>query len=159
VKAVHFPEISLYFYQTIWRHIPEGNSYTVYSYINRRYYLSSSLLTRNESIQLYKHIILPFVYYGFKLGLFFKASIYNGCLRTWSWWGGDIWEKELTGGWRELCNEELHNLYYRPNIIRIIKSRSIIRWAGQIERTEGMRHEYWISFGNLKGKGHLDLVR
>jgi hypothetical protein len=29
----------------------------------------------------------------------------------------------LTGGWRKLHNEELHNLYSSQSIIRIIKSR------------------------------------
>jgi hypothetical protein len=29
----------------------------------------------------------------------------------------------VTGGWRNLHNEELHNLYSSPSIIRIIKSR------------------------------------
>jgi hypothetical protein len=28
---------------------------------------------------------------------------------------------EVTGGWRKLLNEELHDLYYSPSIIRIIK--------------------------------------
>jgi hypothetical protein len=31
--------------------------------------------------------------------------------------------KKVTGGWRKLHNEELHNLYCSPNIIRTIKSR------------------------------------
>jgi hypothetical protein len=31
--------------------------------------------------------------------------------------------QEEMGGWRRLCNEELHNLYALPNIIRVIKSR------------------------------------
>jgi hypothetical protein len=30
---------------------------------------------------------------------------------------------EVTGDWRKLHNEELHNLYSSPNIIRVIKSR------------------------------------
>jgi hypothetical protein len=30
---------------------------------------------------------------------------------------------EVTGGWRKLHNEELHNFYSSPSIIRIIKSR------------------------------------
>jgi hypothetical protein len=30
---------------------------------------------------------------------------------------------EVTGDWRKLHNEELHNLYPSPNIIRMIKSR------------------------------------
>jgi hypothetical protein len=35
---------------------------------------------------------------------------------------------EVTGGWRKLHNEELHNLYSSPSIIRMIKSRRM-RWA------------------------------
>jgi hypothetical protein len=27
----------------------------------------------------------------------------------------------VTGGWEKLHNEELHNLYYSPDIIRMIK--------------------------------------
>jgi hypothetical protein len=30
---------------------------------------------------------------------------------------------EVTGGWRKLHNEELHNLYSSPIMIRMIKSR------------------------------------
>jgi hypothetical protein len=40
---------------------------------------------------------------------------------------------EMTGGWRNLHNEELHNLYSWPSIIRIIKSRRM-RWAGYVAR-------------------------
>jgi hypothetical protein len=32
---------------------------------------------------------------------------------------------EVTGGWRKLHNEELHNLYSSPSIIRMIKSRAM----------------------------------
>jgi hypothetical protein len=39
----------------------------------------------------------------------------------------------VTGGWRKLRNEELHNVYSSPSIIRIIKSRRI-RWAGHVAR-------------------------
>jgi hypothetical protein len=38
---------------------------------------------------------------------------------------------EVTGGWRKLHNEELHNLYSSPDIIKIIKSRSM-RWARHV---------------------------
>jgi hypothetical protein len=31
--------------------------------------------------------------------------------------------EQLTGGWREIHNEELHNFYSSPNIIRTIKSK------------------------------------
>jgi hypothetical protein len=40
---------------------------------------------------------------------------------------------EITGGLRKLHNEELHNSYCSPNIIRMIKSRSM-RWAGCVAR-------------------------
>jgi hypothetical protein len=32
---------------------------------------------------------------------------------------------EVTGDWRKLHNEEFHNLYSSPNIIRMIKSRKM----------------------------------
>jgi hypothetical protein len=40
---------------------------------------------------------------------------------------------EVTGEWRKLHNEELHNLYSSPNIIRTIKSRRK-RWAEHVAR-------------------------
>jgi hypothetical protein len=38
---------------------------------------------------------------------------------------------EVMGGWRKLRNEELHNLYPLPSIIRMIKSRRM-RWMGLV---------------------------
>jgi hypothetical protein len=40
---------------------------------------------------------------------------------------------EVTGEWKKLRNEELHNLYSLPNIIRQIKSRRM-RWEGHVAR-------------------------
>jgi hypothetical protein len=34
---------------------------------------------------------------------------------------------EIIGGWRKLRNEELHNLYSSPNVIRMINSRRMRR--------------------------------
>jgi hypothetical protein len=39
---------------------------------------------------------------------------------------------EVTLGWRKLHNEELHNLYSSPSIIRIIKSKR--SWVGHVAR-------------------------
>jgi hypothetical protein len=51
---------------------------------------------------------------------------------------------EVTGGWRKLHNEELHNMYSSSNIIRIIKSMWI-RWAWRVARMvrRGMHIGYW----------------
>jgi hypothetical protein len=38
---------------------------------------------------------------------------------------------EVIRGWRKLHNEELHNLYCSPSIIRMIKSRRM-RWVGHV---------------------------
>jgi hypothetical protein len=45
---------------------------------------------------------------------------------------------EVTGDWRKLHNEELHNLFSSLSIIRVIKSRRI-RWAGHVARIGGRR--------------------
>jgi hypothetical protein len=37
----------------------------------------------------------------------------------------------VTGGWKKLHNEVLHNLYSSPSIIRIIKLRRM-RWVGHV---------------------------
>jgi hypothetical protein len=41
---------------------------------------------------------------------------------------------EVAGDWRKLHNEELHDLYSLPSIIRIMKSRRM-RWEGYVART------------------------
>jgi hypothetical protein len=38
---------------------------------------------------------------------------------------------EVTGEWRKLHNEKLHDFYSSPSIIRVIKSRRM-RWAGHV---------------------------
>jgi hypothetical protein len=60
---------------------------------------------------------------------------------------------EVKRHWRKLHNEELHNLYSSPIIIRMVKSRRI-RWAGQVARMagRGMNIEYW--WGSQKERDH-----
>jgi hypothetical protein len=47
-------------------------------------------------------------------------------------------------GWRKLRNDELHNLYSSPNVIRMMKSRKI-RWAGHVARMgrRAMHIRFW----------------
>jgi hypothetical protein len=40
---------------------------------------------------------------------------------------------EVTREWRKLRNEELNDLYFLPNIVRVVKSRRM-RWAGHVAR-------------------------
>jgi hypothetical protein len=58
---------------------------------------------------------------------------------------------EVTGEWRKLHNEELHDLYSSPSIIRIIKSRSM-RWAGHVARMGEKRNACRLLVGKPDGK-------
>jgi hypothetical protein len=61
----------------------------------------------------------------------------------------------MTGGWRKLHNEEHHNLYTYPSIIRVIKSRRM-RWAGHVVRMWEKRYAYSrIVVGEPEGKRPL----
>jgi hypothetical protein len=62
------------------------------------------------------------------------------------------------GGWRELHNEELHNLYSSPSIIRIIKS-SRMRWAGYVARMGEKRNVYRLLVGKPERKRSLGRPR
>jgi hypothetical protein len=60
---------------------------------------------------------------------------------------------ELTTDLRKLHDEELHNLYSSPNIIRMIKSTRI-RWAGHLALMggRGIHKGYW--WESQKERGH-----
>jgi hypothetical protein len=53
--------------------------------------------------------------------------------------------------WRKLHNEELNDLYCSPNIIRVIKSRSI-RWTEHVAHIGERRGVYTVLVGKPKGK-------
>jgi hypothetical protein len=92
--------------------------------------VSSPLLSKSIKIRIYKTLILPVVLYGcetwsLRVREEHRLRVFeNRALRR-------IFEPkrdEVTGGWRKLHNEELHNLYSSPSIIGKIKSRRM-RWA------------------------------
>jgi hypothetical protein len=64
----------------------------------------------------------------------------------------------VTGGWRKLHNEELHNLFSSPSTIRIIKSRRM-RWAGHVARMGEKRNVYRLLVGKAEGKRSLGRPR
>jgi hypothetical protein len=93
------------------------------------------LLSRNVKVKIYKTIILPVVLYGCEtwsltLREEHRLRVFeNRVLR------GIFGPKrdEVTGEWRKLHSEELHNSYSSPDIIRQVKSRRM-RWAGHVAR-------------------------
>ena len=57
----------------------------------------------------------------------------------------------VTGEWRKLRNEEFNDVFFSPNIVRVIKS-IIMRWEGHVARTG--RGEVYTGFwwGNLRAR-------
>jgi hypothetical protein len=65
---------------------------------------------------------------------------------------------EVTGGWKTLHNEELHNLYSSPSIIRMMKSRRM-KWTGHLARMRERRNAYRILVGKPEGRRPLGRPR
>jgi hypothetical protein len=63
----------------------------------------------------------------------------------------------LNGEWRKLHNEELHDLYSLPSVIRIIKARRM-RWTGHEARME-KRNACRFVGGKARGKRPLGRPR
>jgi hypothetical protein len=64
----------------------------------------------------------------------------------------------VTGGWRKLHNEELHDLYCSASITRTIKSRRM-GWAGHVTRMGEKRNVYRLLVGKPEGKRPLGRPR
>jgi hypothetical protein len=67
-------------------------------------------------------------------------------------------KREEDGSWRKLHNDELHDLYSSPNIVRVIKSRRM-RWAGHVARMGEGRGAYRVLVGRPEGKRPLGRPR
>jgi hypothetical protein len=65
---------------------------------------------------------------------------------------------KVTGGWRWLHKEELHNLYSLQSIIRMIKSRRM-RFAGHVAQMGEKRNTYRLLIGKPEGKRPLGRPR
>jgi len=123
------------------------------------YRLSSSLLSRNLKIKIYRTIILPVVLYGcetWSLTLREERRLKvfeNRVLRRIF---GPKRDK-VTGEWRKLHNEELNDLYFSPNVVWVIKLR--MRWAGHVAHMGERRGVYRILLGKHEGKRSLGRPR
>jgi hypothetical protein len=58
---------------------------------------------------------------------------------------------EVTGEWRKRHNEEFHDLYSSPSIIRIVKARRM-RWAWHVTRMGKKRNAYRLFVGKPEGR-------
>jgi hypothetical protein len=59
---------------------------------------------------------------------------------------------EVTGGCRKLHNEELHDLYCSPSVIRMIK----LRWAEHVAQKGEKRNVYMVLVGKPERKKPLE---
>jgi len=66
--------------------------------------------------------------------------------------------EEVTREWRKLHNEELSDLHASPNIVRVIKSRTV-RWAGHVARMGERRGIYRVLVGKPEEKRPLGRSR
>jgi hypothetical protein len=57
--------------------------------------------------------------------------------------------EEVAGGWRREHNEELHNFYTAPSIVRVTKARRM-RWVGHVSRMGEVRNACRILVGKLE---------
>ncbi|KAJ4439539.1 hypothetical protein ANN_07663 [Periplaneta americana] len=125
--------------------------------------LSSSLLSKNLKVRIYKTVILPVVLYGCETWTLtlreeLRLRVFeNKVLRK--IFGAK--RDEVTGEWRKLHNTELHALYSSPDIIRNIKSRRLrsLRWAGHVARMGESRNAYRVLVGRPEGKRPLGRPR
>jgi len=117
--------------------------------------LSSSLLSRDLKIEIYRTIILPVVLYGCETWLLtlreerrLRVFENRGLRRIFR-----LKSDEVTREWRKLHNEEL-NYLYSPPIVWVIKSRRI-RLAGHEVRMGEKRGVFRLLVGKPKGKRPL----
>ncbi|KAJ4429512.1 hypothetical protein ANN_21681 [Periplaneta americana] len=142
--------------EEIKRRINMGNA----CYYSVEKLLSSSLLSKNLKVRIYKTVILPVLLYGCETWTLTVREEHrfrvfeNKVLRK--IFGAK--RDEVTGEWRKLHNIELHALYSSPDIIRNIKSRRL-RWAGHVARMGETRNAYRVLVGRPEGKRPLGRPR
>jgi hypothetical protein len=117
--------------------------------------LSSSLLSKDVKIRIYKIIILPVFLYGcetLSLALRKKHRLKVFESRMLRRIFGQK-RDEVTGEWIKLHNEKLHNFRSFPSIIRMIKLRWM-RWADHIAQMGRRRKNMGYLRGSQRERDH-----
>jgi len=96
-------------------------------------HLSSSLLSKNLKIKIYRPIIVPVFLYGCETwSLTLREE--HGLRMFENWVLRRIFghrRDEVIREWRKLHTEKLNDLYSSPSIVRVMKSRRM-KWAGHV---------------------------
>jgi hypothetical protein len=114
------------------------------------------LLSKNLKLKIYRTIILPVVLYGCETWLLtlredHRIRVFeNSLLRRIFGPKRD----EVTSEWRKLHSEKLNDLYFVPNIVRVIKSRRM-RWVGHLAHMVERRGIHRILMGKPEVKDHF----
>ena len=120
--------------------------------------LSSSLLTKNLKIKIYRTIILPVVLYGcetWSLTLREECRLRVSENRVLTRIFGPK-RDEVSEEWRKLHNEVFNDLYSSPNIVWVIKWRRM-RLVGHVALTGESRVVCtWFRRENLRERDHLE---
>jgi hypothetical protein len=112
-------------------------------------------LSKNIKIRIYETIILPVVLCGCETRSLIlrdehRLRVFENRVprRIFSPKRG-----EVTGDWRKLHNEKLHNLYPSANTVRMM------RWSGHVKRMGEKRNAYRILVGRPELKRPLGRPR
>jgi hypothetical protein len=109
--------------------------------------LSSHLTSKNLKIKIYKTVILPVVFYGCEirsltLGEEHRLRVFENRVSR-RIFGP---KREVDKSWRKLHNDEIHSLYFSPNIVRVPKTRRL-SWAEHVARMWEGRGVYRVLVG------------
>jgi hypothetical protein len=138
------------------RNILDNTPYSVSAHMGFLCYIYSTIQDdcKNLKIKIHRNIILPFAWHGCETWSLilreeprlrvFENTVMRGI------YGPK--RDEVTGEWRKLYNEELHDLYSSPNIVRVIKSirMSCVGHVALMGRREVCTGCWW---GNLRERG------
>jgi len=111
-------------------------------------------------MKIYRIIIFPVVLYGCETWSLTlreerKLRVFQNRV-LWRIFGPR--RDEVTGEWSRLHNEELNDLYFSPNIVRVIKSGRM-RWAGHVARMGVERGVYRVLVEKPEGRRLMEIPK